>query len=235
NYSHQIIGTTEINGKTYYDISLMYCRFREEDGKVYSQQDGISDELVIIDFTLEVGDTYTFDLEGIWNPCYATSDPYLEEMTVVSKTIEFIAGMNRIVIEFDEGELWIEGIGSTRAFVPGGQGVDSGALLSCFTKNGNTYFFNDFTECIYLDIESYIENQIIIYPNPVTKTSILQFPEESEIDTIKIFDVSCRLVTEEIILKDYYTIDAMQYSSGLYFYQVLSEGNVLKTDRFIIK
>ena len=76
-----------------------------------------------------------------------------------------------------------------------------------------------------LSILENIKEQIVLYPNPVTNTSILQIPEALNIDSIKIFDFNGRLVKEFTIQNNNIAINAMDYASGLYFYQIYAEGN----------
>ncbi|KAA3624037.1 MAG: T9SS C-terminal target domain-containing protein, partial [Flavobacterium sp.] len=52
---------------------------------------------------------------------------------------------------------------------------------------------------------------------------------------IRVYDISGKLMSEEVITKDYTTINAMDYTAGLYFYQALSENTVIKADRFVVK
>ncbi|RLD27253.1 MAG: hypothetical protein DRI70_04695, partial [Bacteroidetes bacterium] len=162
------------------------------------------------------------------------------------KSVEFVelAGVNRKVITFDQygyaGNFqWIEGIGNITGFDFMWEAIDitDGYLLVCFETNGTSYFFNNATSCdnTTLSIDDHSQDQIILYPNPVTSISILQFPSEGIIDLLKIYDVSGKLVKEEKVNKDYVLIDAMQYRSGLYFYQVFSVNKLLKTGKFIIR
>ncbi len=112
-----------------------------------------------------------------------------------------------------------------------------GGVLVCFTTNGKTYFFNDATSCdnTTLGLGEVNKNKGILYPNPVNDKSILQFPSQGYVDSIKIFDIQGRLVKEEPITTDYFIIDAIQYRSGLYFYQVFRTNRHIKSDKFIVK
>ncbi|MCB0457229.1 MAG: T9SS type A sorting domain-containing protein [Flavobacteriaceae bacterium] len=234
NYTRSITGTTIINGKTYSIISNVQCPLREEGGKVYGLPEGGNEEIVLMDFTLQTDDIFIYPVD--YGPCFANWTMLNPNLTVINRTVEFIAGMDRIVIELDNGESWVEGVGSTAALFPGGLSAwDIDSRLSCFTFNGDTYFFNGYTSCAILSVDSFFKNQITLYPNPVTQTSVLKFPEEANIDAVKIYDVSGRLISKESINENYYTIEAVKYGSGLYFYQVFSEGSLLKSDTFIIK
>ena len=237
NYSYAIDGEVIINGETYKEIIGESCHFREADMIVYGYDINQNAEFVLYDFTLEIGDVV--DFINNYHDCRLTTDPFAPEMTLVSKTTQFIAGMDRTVLEFEYFgtwvDTWIEGIGSLTGFYPNGEGMDAGTRLTCFTVDGVTYYFNDFTECIVLGIDDFNKDKIILYPNPVTSRSILELPVEASVDRIRIHDIHGRIVKEEAISKEYYTIDVLDYRSGVYFYQVFSDKAILKTAQFIIK
>ncbi|MEZ4857845.1 MAG: T9SS type A sorting domain-containing protein [Flavobacteriaceae bacterium] len=238
----EITGTEVINNKLYYIMNgIPDCRYREENGILYGYSISGNNEIELYNFNLEVGDEITFPFEPPQNYCDNRGQLYEgETMIVTSRTEEFIADQNRIVLEFELfGEVietWIEGVGSLRGFYPNQfRHIDTEILLTCFVTNGATYYFNDFTFCENLATQDFSISNIKLYPNPVIQTSTLQFPEEANIDALKIYDVSGRLILEDIITEDFYTIDAMNYDSGLYFYQVFSERELLKSDAFIVK
>ncbi len=238
NVTRAIVGEEIINGITYKIVDNIDCRYREEDGKVYAYWPDNDTEYLMYDFSLEVGETFDFmQIQLTW--CKYISDQYINEMTVSSKSTQFIAGEDRIVLELeyfgDYIETWFEGIGSTTGFFPNGNGLDSASRLTCFMYQGNTYFFNNYEECIILGLEDFDKDKIVLYPNPVTNTSKLQLPIEAGIDRFKIFDLSGNLLRDEHISKKYLAIDTMDFAAGLYFYQVFNDRGLIKTAQFIVK
>ncbi|RLD27054.1 MAG: hypothetical protein DRI70_04915, partial [Bacteroidetes bacterium] len=248
--THQmnVSGAITMNGKIYKRVynndGETSCLVREENGIVYQIDENNSTEIIKYDFTLEVGNV--FDFSNFFYCSYAGSNNgIIGELEVINVDTQFIAGEDRKVIEFEQGgafvsEIWMEGIGSIRGFDPFGQMWDisnDGTLLVCFTKNGTVYFFNGATSCdnTTLSLDDLDRDQIILYPNPVSSTSILQFPSEGIVDLLKIYNVTGKLVKEEKVDKDYVLIDSMQYRSGLYFYQVFSGKKLIKTRKFVIK
>lgn len=238
-------GEEVINGKTYKklynDGELSPCRLREENGIIYSYDANINNEKIMIDLNLEIGENVYEDYF-----CFGGGGGTIWEYRVVDINIEFIAGENRKVITiegfdsdgqpFDYFEYWIEGIGSTKGLAPFGYNWDFDNLLTCFTKNGETTYFNGFTQCNPpLAINDFNENKIILYPNPVTDKSILQFSDDSPVDMIKVFYITGKLINEQTISEGHYFIDAIQYPSGLYFYQVFTENKLIKVDKFLVK
>lgn len=246
-YDLTVDGEIVINGLTYKTLirnSQPKCLLREENGVVYIYDHIINDEEVLLNFNLEIGDI--FDLNVFKNDlCFLTGSDIFEQLILIDVYTEFIAGEDRKVMEFEEvgtagdpfyKEYWIEGIGSTAGFAPGGYYYDFGTDLICFTKDGETTFFNNHNTCVYeLGIDDFNKNQSILSPNPVTHISVLQFTSEGLVDTVKIFDVSGRLVQEEKVTQDQIHINAMDYRSGLYFYQVYSKKQLLATEKFIVQ
>jgi hypothetical protein len=244
-----ISGTIEINGETYHRMfnnDGESCYVREENEKIYLFNDLNNSEFILYDFTLNVGNTFSLPHEDLYTCTYGYGSYRFQNATVTNVSTQFIAGANRKVIEFDftaplfGQEIWIEGIGSIRGIAPGGDfeadGIQ-GTNLACFTQNGETTYFNDATQCdnTTLNNPDNLKSRITLYPNPVKKTSILQFPAEAAIDRLKIYNLSGKLIRDEIISEKHFKINAMNYASGLYFYQVFSENKLLKTGKFIVQ
>ncbi|MEZ4857846.1 MAG: T9SS type A sorting domain-containing protein [Flavobacteriaceae bacterium] len=246
--------TIMINGLEYkqiYSNNNPSCLLREENGKVYKYDEALQLDKVVFDFSLEEGDV--FPLSGSvyeqfpYNISCASENffsiVYENELHVSSIEYLQMAGETRKVINFEEGSWlsysWIEGIGNVTGFDLMAEAIDitDYSILSCFTNNGETYFMFGATACdnTTLQLPENLKNEIFLYPNPITNISILQFPETLEISSLKIFNETGKLLKVETISKNNYTIDVMHYASGLYFYQVFSEGTLLKSDTFIVK
>lgn len=240
NRTYEITGQQIIGGITYYSVTGN-CLMRDENGKVYAYNENEGIDELLFDFTLEVGDEIFLDPN---NPpsCYEIGGIYYEGAPIIVSSVynEFLAGANRKVIELEyEGilsETWIEGIGTLNGFQPYGfTHFDGGSSLSCFTTNGVTYYFNGYTECIILGIEDVEKNKITLFPNPVTKTSVINFPNEFEIDALIILDLSGRIINKEQISGSFIYIDGSQFIPGIYFYQVFSKGKLIKTEKFLVE
>ncbi|MFT4669763.1 MAG: hypothetical protein ACI9M9_000880 [Flavobacteriaceae bacterium] len=245
-----VAGETVIGSQTYKSVYINgaegSCLVREENGIIYRYDVTNSQDVIMYDFTLDVGDIFEFP-QLMYESYCASLGSYnsLPEMTVVAVTTEMIANETRKVIEFDYYSesgytcFWIEGIGSSLGFDPVGDIIDIGnAYLVCYTKNGNTYFFNDATDCdntTIVGITDFSSEEITLYPNPVANRSILQLPAEASVDRIIILDIHGRIVKDETLSKEYYLIDVMDYRSGIYFYQVFNNRGLVKTTQFIVK
>ena len=245
-----ISGTATFNNKTYQIINNndgASCYLREENKKIYFYSELNDNEFILYDFDLQLGDSFSLPTQEIFTCTYGEGYYQLENAEVTNITTVFVAGENRKMIEFNYyaplfgQEFWIEGIGSLRGIEPGGNFESDGlggTNLVCFSKNGETTFFNDATSCdnTTLSINNHeLLKNILVYPNPINKTSLLQLPLEAEIDQLVIYDIYGRMINDETITREYYTLKAMNYPSGLYLYQVLRKGNIIKTDQFIVK
>jgi len=249
-----INGTVNINGLTYkqiYKDDNPSCLLREEKGVVYKYYENDNNERILFDFNAEIGDEFFMPDLAFGSYYCSGTDTNVGTWYIEVSSIDylFIAGAERKVINFidpwypNSGDVmyWIEGIGTTAGLGHSWpfQDITCGSRLACHETNGVNHFMYGATSCdntTPLSINNFetIEN-IIVYPNPVNDISILQLPFEAEIDQLVIYDVRGRIIKNEIITKEYYRLNAMNFASGIYLYQVLSKGNIIKANQFIVK
>lgn len=239
---HRIVGEEVIDGITYQRLSngSSSCSVREDNGRIYVYDTAINDELLILDFSLELNDIHTFPEPY----CNQPGDIVFPDMIVVDISVEMIAGEMRKVIYFEDTlgldetvDVWIEGIGSLYGIYPSGlNSIDSYTELACFTIDGITYFFNGNDKCA--EVMGLGENSVLetaLYPNPIGDVSILQFSSELNIDTVVIYDLSGTLVSEIPVSTNQIPIDGSTFPAGLYFYQIYSEKQLIATEKFIVR
>lgn len=245
------IGEIEvIDGVEYYRMMSdeeNTCLLREENGIVYKFDEFENDEFILFDFTLEEGDIFELvnSAYAYYPHCTVSGTDIWEPQLTVDTVEEIeIAGELRKVITFIETYeveqiQWIEGIGNISGFdiLWGWVDVTGYSALACFNTNGISYFFNNATSCdnTTLSIGDNYKDKIILYPNPISDKSILQLPIEAEIDYLKIYNISGKLIKESVVNTDNYILNNMNFASGLYFYQVFSYGTVIKSSKFIVK
>ena len=238
---HYALGEeVQIDGKTYYTLLFdgSNCNYvREENGITYYHEDGI--DHVIYDFNLDVGDT--FEIAG---HCSFIGPMFGIILEVVDVTTEFIAGQNRKVIEFDNDcignhcitEFWIEGIGSTVGFIPVGRYHDIDTELTCFTNSGVTYMFNNYETCeAVAGVSDFFKDLIKVVPNPVSDISILNIPSEVFADQVKVYSLQGRLMFEKEVTSESVYLDRSDLTPGIYFYQVFSNSELIKTGKFMVR
>lgn len=233
-----IDGEEIINGisyKTFYG-----CKFREENGLLIYLDDDTDEEVIMLDFNLEIGDNFEIHQN---NDCLNNfgGDSYFIE--VIDVTSMFIAGMERKIIETDNYtgfgsiEYWIEGIGSTSGLTAGFGVIDASRYLVCFTNDGETTFFNEATMCdnTSLGLEDLDANKSSFAPNPVVNTSILYLSEGNSVDTLIIYDLNGRLVIKDAISINQYQLKNTDLKSGMYIYHVIGNGKIINSNRLLIK
>lgn len=249
----QIIGEEIINGKTYKVVNGENCLVREENGVVYVLNEDLSED-VLLDFTLEIGDS--FFIENILDNCLTLDFAEdRDELRVVAIDTQFILGEDRKVlymdyykdgVQFDLGgeeEIWIEGIGSTAAIGPAGIVIDIEVRLRCFTNNGETInisgndIFDTEDECegTTAGVDKFLINQISLSPIPVAETAIVTIPLEIQEARIVVFDVNGRHLFEEPVSAKNTLLDFSSMTNGLYFYQIYSKNKLLVTKKLLVR
>ncbi len=232
--THQVSvsGAIPMNGKIYKRVYNNYgetsCLVREENGIVYQIDVNNSTEIIKYDFTLEVGDIFDFSYI-FYCSYYGENNGIVGELEVINVDIQFIAGEDRKIIEFEQGgafvsEIWMEGIGSIRGFDPIGQMLDisnDGTLLVCFTKNGTVYFFNNATSCdnTTLGIDDFNQDQIVLYPNP-SSSKIFIKSQEDPVTKVELYS----LLGENVITvnNNVESIDISDLVSGIYLLKIFT-------------
>ncbi|MBX2827575.1 MAG: T9SS type A sorting domain-containing protein [Flavobacteriaceae bacterium] len=243
----EIVVHNGLDYKRLYVDETPRCDLREENGIVYKYDQNENIDTILIDMNLEVGDVFNFigSAYNSYPTCHTAGFAPITSMEVENVEFVELAGETRKIITFNRYAVpnfiqvrWVEGIGNIHGFDAFWEAIDitAGQALVCFTNSTGTYFFNDATSCdnTTLNIVDLSKQDILLYPNPVSSTSILQFPEGT-VDQVQIFDVSGKLIKEIFPTANYIKIDIMQYASGLYFYKAFSEKKPIKSAKFIIR
>jgi len=71
------------------------------------------------------------------------------------------------------------------------------------------------------------------YPNPATNQINFDLGNNS-MDNIKIIDLSGRIVDNITVNSKVETLALEDYENGIYFYQMIRDGEILKTDKFVV-
>lgn len=244
-----LTGTETYNGVDYFIVSnedgATGCLLREEDGIVYRYNVDTDEESIMYDFNLTVGDVFDFDEMAIFSSycSFGSSNNYAQSREVIEIDTQFLANENRKIIFFEnlEGleEIWIEGIGSINGFDPISATLDifDETKLVCFTRNGVTTFFNGASSCdnTNLGIENFKTKKSILYPNPVRDISVLQVAPFLKATSVKIYNSTGKMVLEKKIKKQSITLNAMDFTSGLYFYSIYQNNINIASDKFIVQ
>ncbi len=194
--------------------------------KVYFLPDYVSDEFLIYDFDVEVGDSiYSKPVDYIgWfypNPLVVTLIDTIEMLNQCRKRIHFQRYCDTP---------WIEGIGSLRGLLFKSGYIPSNGIwgeLICFFDNGNLIYHNpEFETCYPLplddvpDPKDFGDTFLKLYPNPSVNETIIEITT-GEIERIDILDITGRKVfLRTNINSNKITLNTAQFKEGLYYLRV---------------
>lgn len=152
---------------------------REENGKVWKRES--STDLLLYDFTAQVGDTVRFG-------------DFAESFVVDSISIEQIGGVDRKKIwfglEYDITgepyaiETWTEGIGSDMGLLFSGWFYATGGYYQalCFHQNGELLWQNEYYGTCMVDAVDEMDiSPISLYPNPTSDVVHIEGVEAAEV------------------------------------------------------
>ena len=228
NYVNWCSGDTIINdvryaklmGTTDGDNPRLFSLLREEYGKVWQRRLNNQTEVLLYDFTSNVGDTLRV---GIFD----------EYLVVDSISIEHIGGVDRkkywFGLEYDfigdpyAVETWTEGIGSSFGLLCSGYwGIVGGYYCAlCFHENGELIWQNpEYDACTVTAVEDNQDSDITIYPNPTSGMIVI---EGSDVAEVQVYDFLGQLLkaTKENV------IDMSAQEGGTYIIKVITPSGVV--------
>lgn len=191
-----------------------------------------------VTFNRITGDySFSFPSVGILGTAlngFNTDDTDLNTTDGFSYTLNEIA-LNVGEIKFRKDNQWLVNWGSNG--FPNGTGVQDGVNIPInqaavysisFNRTTGEYFFYQL-----LDSAGFDKVSLAIFPNPTEEIWTL-ISKERAIDSIKIVDVYGKIITEFIPKAAVITIDASQWSSGMYWAKI-SSSNTIKIIKLIKK
>lgn len=247
-YQYGIIGDTNINSIKYNKLYLLadtlldntlsnifWGAIREDSVKrVYylgrnTHEEEITEEIILYDFSKQVGDTifsgYEYEVPNI----------------IVEIDSILIGDQYRKTFHFDSPIFWIEGIGSTRGLLSPVTDQPTCSChweLVCFKQGNEVLYLNpNFNQCFPL-LSNINKNNIRlfskVYPNPVTDISFLDFGD-SNFRIIEIYDLMGKRIKSFNIegLKNTH-IKKNNFTPGLYIYKLSGEKGLFMNGKFIV-
>ncbi len=218
---------TKIMGTTDGDNPRLFTLLREEEGKVWNKELNIQTEVLLYDFSANVGDTLrigNFD----------------EELVLDSISIEQIGGVDRkkfwFGLEYDflgepyAVETWIEGIGSSFGLLCSGYwGITGGYICAlCFHQNGELIWQNpEYNACIITAIEEVEMQKTCVYPNPTS----VSFTIEGSVKTLAVYNS----FGQEVYSGTARTVDVRGWPAGVYFVRVMGKDGRVATMRIVVE
>lgn len=252
NYSYFLRGDTVINSYTYHKVyksagnAHEHClygnflnnwwtlteaysgAFRQDTllKQVYFIERGSSQECLLYDFSLQVGDTLFSNCVnwGVTN--------------IVSSIDSVLVGNSfRKRINFSSTNYSIiEGIGSTAGLIEPMFPFEYFGNLSCFSHGGQTIFPDTNISC---DINTKVfeivdKSKLLVYPNPFnTKTTFIASNDLDNSELV-IFDSFGKIVRRSFILNNVMVIDRVGLSNGIYFFKLISKQGKSITGTMVI-
>lgn len=207
------------NSWTFNDL---YILIRQEEHKVYYRDTWTSKDFFIYDFNLSIGDTLTRSI--VVN----------EDNIIVTSIDSLLVGNNyRKVFNF-ESIYWgnyslIEGIGHSAGFLEPFYTGNGSTYLLCYTLNKITYYPEFNAPCdltINIPTEVKIE-KVIFYPNPAKESITIELDNSLEINNVSAYDITGRQIQlrYELLELSSMVIDISLLNKGLYFIQIIDDGN----------
>jgi hypothetical protein len=208
---------------------LQGCIREDSAKKVYYVNHSETQERLIYDFDLTVGDTAHLDYHSM------PADLVVDSMSTVlidnqSRNVFYLRPSNTTF--FFYYQTWIEGIGSLdELLIMRAPQVDYDSELLCFHENDTLkYYHPNYTDCFFLNTglkEITQQSRISLLPNPTDGKFTISFPEHFKYDDaiVSIADVSGKVVaTRRIISSEKAEMDLSELPAGLYFVRVTGKG-----------
>jgi VCBS repeat-containing protein len=115
------------------------------------------------------------------------------------------------------------------------QGVIQNQWSVAISAGGNySYTITDENDCEYIDNvlitsvnDRLTTSDLIIYPNPISQENLLDIQCNSKMITLELFDSNGSLLSITRVESDNASIDATQYSSGVYTARITTERGIL--------
>ncbi|MFA6199370.1 MAG: T9SS type A sorting domain-containing protein [Bacteroidales bacterium] len=235
NFTYKVDGDTIINNNTYKIIksnspdlnSNWEAAFylREDNQRWVLKDTNINDEILLYDFSLNVGDIfYQYDF-------YKSSYSLPRNITAVDTiTLENGEFRKKITIENDWDE-WIDGIGSIKYILdmPIANIMDGPIFLCASNENDLLYVANEDLNCYddrlgLNDIE--YEAQTTIYPNPASNS--LNVISQDKINSIEIYNPLGQKVYQTKVNNKTKNIDISLFPKGIYIIGVNTDKGYIK-------
>lgn len=216
---------------------------REQSKKIFFRYVYCQEEILLYDFTKQVGDSIhsLFSENEIWS-CDSIT-PYDGVIANIDSIL--INGSYRKVYHIDPWYPdWIEGIGSLAGLLnpiaPQITGFDTWELV-CFKKDGDVLYLNpNFNTCFPLIVgitdNSMTSNSgIRIYPNPLTDISSIDFIG-NKYTYMTFYNISGQiLIRFEISNKKSIKLNRIDFNSGLIFYKIETTDGQFMTGKILIE
>lgn len=226
-----------------YDTTLSdwnnYGALRENGNRVYFYLFANDTEVLLYDFNLSVGETFT----SIHNSIEYQDCPIEMEVSSID-TVILENGVQRQRFNFTDGEKWISGIGSLYGLVYVGVYqciADMSYDLSCCHENDELIFQSpNFDNCLINTVglnENSTQIKHSVYPNPFSQSTVIKFDySSSQTYRLRIFNSTGEIVREfDHINSGEINISGNQLNEGIYLYLITKDDKEIISGKLIKK
>ena len=191
-------------------------------------------EVLLYDFSLEVGDTLYERFFGGGNEFSVVSE--IDTVYMAQKLRKFIYFEDYYWVE------WIEGIGNIRGLLFISASLPTNGIyntLVCFKRDGRQEYFNDqFNGCFPGPLASSIEDvkgkSVRVFPNPAKER--ICFKNAEDYEHLSIYNLNGKKLKQKPVFnRKRISISLSAYSPGMYFYKLIGPSGQIKTGKFIVK
>jgi len=115
-------------------------------------------------------------------------------------------------------------------------GVGSASVNNQFADDANALdnlACSSYTVTAVTGVEEDAISEISAYPNPVVNSLTIMLGS-NKAESINIIDMTGRTIEAITVSNGTETVDMSTYNNGVYFYQVVSNGIAIKTEKFIV-
>lgn len=165
---------------------------------------------------------------------YATDDLAPGFVMFTKLSAAFVNGASFSIDAMDMGMAWIYGeLGLTGNVCAAVLGVNANSAGVTDILLANNMMCVNYTVTSVAGIGGNESVAISVYPNPAVSTINFQL-NNNEVDLIKIFDISGREITALQVSSALESVNTENFEAGVYFYQIINNGTILKTDKFTV-
>jgi hypothetical protein len=251
--TYDAIGDTVLRGVRYQVISAhqpflpVNCAILRRDslGRVYEYSYRDTADYLIYDFTRQPGDT--FEIHNFIPGALSAT----RLCTVDSIGILNLDSPRKVMyvnfLSDDSLNPWIEGIGSLRFFAQPSDNYGLGFTgnvsynLMCFFEKNQVVYHNPYHSACPGELPGAINvldnNNAVVVSNPVLGNllNISCYQDDHNGLAFKLFDLSGRMILQERLINQTNSFQLNQVSKGLYLYEIVSPGQILKSGKLVVR
>nr|WP_319270520.1 T9SS type A sorting domain-containing protein [uncultured Draconibacterium sp.] len=231
-------GDTTINGEQWFKLystsdsifqsDLLYRGLLREENNIVFYLDTLNQLDTLYDFSLNVGDSFLFDLYGMYPEWLKVAN--VDSIQINGDFYKRLKFDEPTMNAFDElNEVWIEGIGSIHGPLftnfPvkfSGEMPDSMLLTCSFSDNQYVWQHSSYSDCyvnIILSVNKTELHNFKIYPNPFAGQITI---ENSKIEnyTLSILNSLGQIIRQEQIKANSHTMNLAELKTGVYLLMI---------------